>query len=44
MVVLLELSAAFDTVDHDLLLSIFKNKFGITDTALSWYDTYLWPK
>ena len=25
--------AAFDTVDHDLLLTILQNKYGITDTA-----------
>ena len=44
MIVLLDLSAVFDTVNHDLSLSIFKKKFGITDTALNWYDTYLQPR
>ena len=44
MVVLLDLSAAFDTVDHDLLLTIFQNCFGITGTALQWYDNYLRPR
>ena len=44
MVVLLDLSAAFDTVDHDLLLTIFQNRFGITGTALQWYDNYLRPR
>ena len=44
MVVLLDLSAAFDTVDHDFLLSIFRNRFGITDIALNWYNTYLQPR
>ena len=41
MVVLLDLSAAFNMVDHDLLLTIFQNHFGITGTALQWYDNYL---
>ena len=44
MVVLLDLSAAFDTVDHDLLLRIFQNCFGIMGTALQWYDNYLRPR
>ena len=44
MVVLLDLSAAFDTVDHDLLPTIFQNCFGITGTALQWYDNYLRPR
>ena len=34
MIVLLDLSAAFNTVDHNLLLTIFQNRFGIMDTAL----------
>ena len=44
MVVLLDLSTAFDTVDHDLLLRIFQNHFGIMGTALQWYDNYLRPR
>ena len=44
MVVLLDLSAAFDTVDHDLLLRIFQNRFGLMGTALQWYDNYLRPR
>ena len=38
------MSAAFDTVDHDLLLDILHNKYGITDTALQWYQSYLRPQ
>ena len=39
--VLLDLSAAFDTVDHDLLLSRLKHRFGISDDAHSWIISYL---
>ena len=40
-VVLLDLSAAFDTVDHVLLLNRLKNTFGISGTALAWISSYL---
>ena len=43
VVVLLDLSAAFDTVDHSLMLIIFHDSFGISDTALQWYNSYLRP-
>ena len=32
-VVILDLTAAFNTVDHDLLLDVLEKQFGITDTA-----------
>jgi hypothetical protein len=38
--VMLDLSAAFDTVDHSLLLDKLKST-GITDRALEWIRTYL---
>ena len=41
MMVLLDLSAAFDTVDHDLLLQIMQTDFGFDNTALSWLSSYL---
>ena len=39
--VLLYLSAAFDTIDHDIQLNRLHNTFGIGDTALSFFRTYL---
>ena len=38
------LSTAFDTVDHLLLLDILSNKFRVGDTALNWFDSYLHPR
>ena len=40
-VTLLDLLAAFDTVDHDILLEVLHNKFGIDVNALKWYSNYL---
>ena len=39
--VLLDLSAAFDTVSHELLLNWLKFRFGITGSVLSWIESYL---
>ena len=39
--VLLDLSAAFDTVDHHTLLRVLRCHFGVTDAALSWCSSYL---
>ena len=41
--VALDLSAAFDIVDHRVLLNVLYNQFGINGKALNWYDTYLRP-
>ena len=43
-VIVLDMSAAFDTVDHNMFLDILHNKYGITDTALQWYQSYLRPR
>jgi len=38
---LLNLSAAFDLVDHSLLLSRLNNSFGITATVVQRFHSYL---
>ena len=43
-VILLNLLAAFDTVDHDILLEVMHNKFGMDGNALKWYSNYLKPR
>ena len=42
--VALDLSAAFDTVDHQTLLEILRHKFGLEKTALEWFNQYLRPR
>ena len=39
--ILLDLSAAFDMVNHEMLLNHLKFRFGITDTVLKWIESYL---
>ena len=39
--ILLDLSAAFNTVSHDILLNHLHYQFGKTDTALAWVRDYL---
>ena len=38
---MLDLSAAFDTVDHDILIERLQRSFGVRGLALSWVESFL---
>ena len=41
ILVLLDLSAAFDTIAHTLMLTRLRDRFGIIATCLAWFESYL---
>ena len=42
--VALDLSAAFDTVDHEVLLDVLSTRFGVSGSAYNWLSSYLRPR
>ena len=39
--ILLDLSAAFDTINHSLMMDILENDFGIVGVVKRWFRSYL---
>ena len=40
----IDLSAAFDTVDHSILIEVMNINFAVQGTALKWLKSYLRPR
>ena len=38
---MLDMSAAFDTLEHETLLKRLENRFGFSSTVLNWFESYL---
>ena len=36
---MIDLSAAFDMVDHQILLQVLQSRFGVSGSALAWFDS-----
>ena len=41
IIVLLDLTAAFDTTDHGILIERLKHRYGVRSNALAWFSSYV---
>ena len=41
ILLLLDMSAAFDTVDHSILVKRLQSRYGISGSAFAWFDSFL---
>ena len=44
MMAVMDLSAAFDTTDHEIFLKVMSHQFGVEGDALDWFQQYLRPR
>ena len=44
VLILLDISAAFDTVDYEMLLQRLQTTYGISDVAHRWFRSYLFGR
>ena len=44
LLVAIDLSAAFDTVDHDILIEVLNMTFNVHVKSLDWFKLYLYPR
>ena len=44
ILLLLDLSSAFETVDHDEMLSILQHEIGLSGTVLKWFASFLYDR
>ena len=44
ILVIIDLSTAFDTIDHSIVLSRIELKYGITAVVLEWFRSYLYGR
>ena len=42
--IMIDLSAAFDTISHSILLQRLRNRYGITHNTLKWFQSYVAEK